>query len=138
MRTTTFSLRPQTVKLIAKMISPLMDSGTINNKEYDTIVTNLSYVAKYGKSIPEIIPKLITGQEAAEMLAISYSQFRILEKEGEFPFRRCMVGSRTVRYKNVDIIKYMDVCSVTLDVPLASVAEQEHSLTPGIENKKIA
>ena len=102
-----------------------MFCGTISNKEYDAIVTNLSYVAKHGKPIPAIIPKLITAQEAAEMLSICYSQFRALEKEGVFPFKRRSVGNKTVRYKNTEIIEYMDLCCATLDAPLGSEIEAE-------------
>lgn len=118
-------LKMQTVKLIARLLSPLMYCGTISNKEYDSIVTNLSYVAKHGKPIPAIIPKLITAQEAAEMLSICYSQFRALEKEGAFPFKRRSVGNKTVRYKNTEIIEYMDLCCATLDAPLGSEIEAE-------------
>ena len=119
-------LKMQTVKLIARLLSPLMYCGTISNKEYDTIVTNLSYVAKHGKPIPAIIPKLITAQEAAEMLSICYSQFRALEKEGAFPFKRRSVGNKTVRYKNTEIIEHMDLCCATLDAPLGTEIEPEN------------
>ena len=111
-------LKMQTVRIIARMLSPLMDCGAINNKEYDAIVTNLSYVAKHGKPVPAIIPKLITARDAAEMLSISYSQFRVLEKEGAFPFKRRSVGNKTVRYKNTDIFEYMDLGIAKLDTPL--------------------
>ena len=121
----TSPLKMQTVRTIARMLSPLMDCGAISNKEYDTIVTNLSYVAKHGKPIPAIIPKLITAQEAAEMLSICYSQFRALEKEGVFPFKRRSVGNKTVRYKNTEIMEYMDLCCATLDAPLGSEIEAE-------------
>jgi predicted DNA-binding transcriptional regulator AlpA len=118
-------LKMQTVRIIARMLSPLMDCGAINNKEYDVIVTNLSHVAKHGKPVPAIIPKLITAQEAAEMLSICYSQFRALEKEGAFPFKRRSVGNKTVRYKNTDILEYMDICCATQDEPLGSDVEAE-------------
>ena len=106
-----FPLRPQTVKLIGRLISPLMDYGLVTNTEYNVIISNLSYIAKHGKPMPEIKLRLISGKEAAEMLSISYSQFRSLEKEGVFPFKRRNVGNKTVRYKNTDIIEYMDFCS---------------------------
>ena len=57
------------------------------------------------------------------MLGVSHSQFRALEHEGAFPFKRRTVGGRTVRYKNTDIISYMDYCETvqtsksTLTVP---------------------
>ena len=106
-----FPLRPQTVKLIGRLISPLMDYGLVTNTEYNVIISHLSYIAKHGKPMPEIKLRLISGKEAAEMLSISYSQFRSLEKEGVFPFKRRNVGNKTVRYKNIDIIEYMDFCS---------------------------
>ncbi len=111
----TFPLRPQTVKLIRRLIAPLMDYGLVTNPEYNTISSQLSYIAKYGKPMPIITQKLISGREAAEMLSISYSQFRALEREGTFPFKRRLLGNKTVRYKNTDIFEYMDVCSVTQD-----------------------
>ena len=104
-----------------------MDSGILNNKEYDTIVMNLAYLAKYGKQMPTIIPKLISGKDASALLSISYSQFRILEKEGAFPFSRRMVGSKTVRYKNTDIYDYMDLCSVTGNEALESTIDIDAS-----------
>ena len=116
-------LKMQTVRIVARILSPLMDCGAISNREYDVIVTNLSYIAKHGKPIPAIIPKLITAQEAAEMLSICYSQFRALEKEGAFPFKRRNVGNKTVRYKNTDILEYMDYCCATLNAPLGSESE---------------
>ena len=54
-------------------------------------------------------------EELAEMLSVSYSQFRTLEKEGAFPFRRRMIGGKTVRYLNKDIIDYMLVGSLAND-----------------------
>ncbi len=63
---------------------------------------------KSGEPLQVIKPKLLTPQEAAEMLAISYSQFRALEKEGAFPFRRKLVGNKTVRYRNTDIYDYIN------------------------------
>ena len=110
-----FPLRAETVKLIRRLLSPLMDYGLISNREYDTIVTSLSYIVKHGTPMPAVVPRLISTQEAAEMLGISSSQFRALEREGEFPFKRRSVGGKTVRYKNTDILAYMDVCAVTMD-----------------------
>ena len=104
------TLRPATVKLISRLLIPLMDSGIVTNREYQTIAANLSHLAKHGEPMPAILPKLITSQEAAEMLGVSHSQFRALEHEGAFPFKRRTVGGRTVRFKNTEIIAYMDYC----------------------------
>ena len=40
------------------------------------------------------------------MLGISHSNFKKLEAEGAFPFKRKMVGS-AVRYRNTDVIDYI-------------------------------
>lgn len=40
------------------------------------------------------------------MLGISHSNFKKLEAEGAFPFKRRMVGS-AVRYKNTDILDFI-------------------------------
>ena len=99
------ALSPATVKLVARMLAPLMDCGTISNGEYGSIVTALKSLGKNPSSEPPL--RLISPQEAAELLGISYSQFRALENEGLFPFVRKMVGNKTVRYRNVDIYRYM-------------------------------
>ncbi len=83
----------------------MMDCGTISNGEYGSIVTALKSLVKNPSKEPSL--KLISPQEAAELLGISYSQLRTLEKENAFPFSRKMVGNKTVRYRNVDIYRYM-------------------------------
>lgn len=100
-------LRPQVVDLLAKMVVPLVGTGVLTAAEHETIFSNLRYLAKHGCPTPAILPKLITPQEVAELLSISYSQFRALEKEGTFPFKRHMVGGKTVRYLNTEVIAYM-------------------------------
>ncbi len=99
------SIRPATARLVARMLAPLMDSGTVTTSEFDAIARSLKELSHANALSAPL--KLITGQEAAEMLGISFSQFRALEKEGAFPFSRKMVGSKTVRYRNLDIIRYM-------------------------------
>ena len=101
-------LRPQTARLVCRLASVLLDSGTITVEEYNIISRNLHALAKTGELAPAITPRLLTPQEAAEILAISYSQFRSLEKEGAFPFRRKLVGNKTVRYRNTDIYDYIN------------------------------
>lgn len=101
-------LRPQTARLVCRLASVLLDSGTITVEEYNIISRNLHALAKTGELAPAIVPKLLTQQEVAEMLAIAGSQFRKLEKEGIFPFRRKLVGNKTVRYRNTDIYDYIN------------------------------
>lgn len=107
-----YSVRPATVRLVTKLIAPLLDSGLVTNTEYDAIYQNLAYLAKKGEQMPTIPPRLITGPDAAEILGISFSQFRTLEREGAFPFKRRIIGGRNVRYRNTDIYAYMDTGSV--------------------------
>ncbi len=104
----THLLRPQTARLICRLSVALLDSGSLTAGEYNLISRNLHALAKTGELAPAIAPRLLTPQEAAEMLAISYSQFRALEKEGAFPFRRKLIGNKTVRYRNTDIYDYIN------------------------------
>ena len=106
-------LRPQTARLVCRLVSVLLDSGTITREEYNIISRNLHALAKTGELAPAIVPKLLTQQEVAEMLAIAGSQFRKLEKEGIFPFRRKLVGNKTVRYRNTDIYDYINASDTT-------------------------
>ena len=110
-----YSVRPATVRLVTKLIAPLLDSGLVTNTEYDAIYQNLAYLAKKGEQMPTIPPRLITGPDAAEILGISFSQFRTLEREGAFPFKRRIIGGRNVRYRNTDIytFAFLDADSVT-------------------------
>lgn len=109
------TLRPSTVKLVARLLAPLIDSGLVSNTEYNAISQSLAYLAKKGEQMPPIPPRLITGQEAAEILGISFSQLRTLEREGAFPFKRRIIGGRNVRYRNTDIytFAFLDADSVT-------------------------
>ena len=106
------SVRPATVRLVTKLIAPLLDSGLVTNTEYSALYQNLTYLAKKGEQMPPVQPRLITGQEAASVLGISFSQLRTLEREGALPFKRKIVGGRNVRYRNTDIYAYMDTGSV--------------------------
>ena len=101
-------IRPMTAKLVSRLAAALLDSGTVSQSEYDVIRRNLNSLAKTGELALPIEPKLLTPQEVAELLAISYSQFRALEKENVFSFKRVMIGSKTVRYRNTDVIRYIE------------------------------
>ena len=100
------SIRPATARLVTRILAPLLDSGTVSTGELDQISAAMKSLSH--ANAPPTPLKLITGQEAAELLGISFSQFRALEKEGAFPFSRKMVGNKTVRYRNLDIIRYME------------------------------
>ena len=102
-------LRPQTARLTCRLLAPLLDSGLVTADEYSIIKRNLDALVKTGELAPPVPHKLITPQETAEMLNISYSQFRQLEKDGAFEghFKRRTIGGKTVRYYLPDIVKYM-------------------------------
>lgn len=104
--------RPATAKLVARLVAPLTDSGLVWASEYDQLVDAMRALAKSGGAIDGIPPRLIDGKAAAEMLGISYSQFRALEAEGAFlpTIRRRTIGSpKTVRYLNLEILRYMGI-----------------------------
>jgi predicted DNA-binding transcriptional regulator AlpA len=94
------------VKLIKKLIVPLVDEGVITVAEEREISANLMHLAKANGLLPAVQPKLIDQREAAEMLGLSHSNFKKLEKEEAFPFKRRMLGS-SVRYRNTDIITFI-------------------------------
>ena len=81
---TEHQLRPQTARLTCRLLAPLLDSGLVYANEYAIIKRNLEALAKTGELAPAVPLKLITPQEAAELLSISYSQFRQLESEKKF------------------------------------------------------
>lgn len=102
-------LRQTVVKTILALIRALIEPGVLTVSEYSVIAKNLTHLAKYGELAPPVQHRLITGKEAAEMLAISYSQFRQLESDGVFApyFKRRLIGDKTVRYYLPDIVSFM-------------------------------
>ncbi len=99
-------LRPKTVKLIGRIMKPLVEEGVILVSEEQIVSANLRNLANKGRLMPVVVPKLINQREVAEMLGLGYSNFKKLEKEKAFPFHRRMVGS-SVRYRNIDIVEYI-------------------------------
>ena len=100
------AIRPKTVKLINRLIQPWVEEGVILVPEAQELKSNLNSLATKGELTPDVVPKLIDQRTAAEMLGLGLSNFKKLEKEDAFPFKRRMVGS-SVRYRNVDIVKYI-------------------------------
>ena len=94
------------MKLIARLLNPLTESNLIMVPEYREIIAQLQHLATHGEPLPVVVPKMINQSEAADMLGISLSNFKKLEAEGAFPFKRRMVGS-AVRYRNTDIVKFI-------------------------------
>jgi len=99
-------IRLKTVKLLARFLKPLCEEGLVTVPEQTEILAQLRHLAEKGETLPPIPAKLVDQTEAAEMLGVSYSNFKKLEREGKIPFPRKMLGS-CVRYRNLDIFKFI-------------------------------
>ena len=95
-----------TVKLIGRLLNQLVERGLISQPEFNELMANLRHLSQKGEMIPDVLPKLIDQKEAAELLGVSYTHFRNLERQNTFPFKRRMVGT-AVRYRNTDVIEYL-------------------------------
>jgi len=100
------NIRPQTVRLIKRILTPLMEEGLIPVPELNEVIGNLKHLSEKGELLPAIMPKLIDQEEAASMLGVGLSNFKKLEREGAFSFKRKMVGT-SVRYRNTDVINFI-------------------------------
>jgi len=98
------SIRLQTVILIGKILHPLTESNLIPFPEYREIIAQLKHIAAKGEPLPAVVPKLITMDEAAQMLGISLANFK--KQEPYLPFKRKYVG-HGIRYRNTDVIKFI-------------------------------
>ncbi len=102
------NLRMSVVRWLGRHLAIDVDSGALTVSEYNLIMKTLRDVAKKGADKePEVPLRLVDGKEAADILGISYSQFRALEADGIFPFRRKMLGKKTVRYRITDINNFI-------------------------------
>lgn len=95
------------VKWIGRHLA--IDIGeTLTASEYNLIMKTLRAVAKNGEvKDPDVPVRLVDGREAAEILGISYSQFRALETEGIIHIPRKMLGKKTVRYRLPDLVNFV-------------------------------
>ena len=96
----------ETVRMFKRIMRPVAEEGIISLPEYNEAISQLTSLAEHGTLKPVIVPKLIDQRSAAELLGIGLSNFKKLESEGAFPFKRKMVGS-SVRYRNTDIITFI-------------------------------
>ena len=97
-------IRRQTVILIGKILHPLTESNLIPFPEYREIIAQLKHIAAKGDALPVVVPKLVTTEEAANMLGISVANFK--KQEPYLPFKRKYVG-HGIRYRNTDIIRFI-------------------------------
>ena len=96
----------KTVRFFKRIMRPIAEEGIIPLAEYNEAISQLTSLAEHGTPRPAVIPKLLDQREVAEMLGIGLSNFKKLEAEGAFPFKRKMVGS-SVRYRNTDVVDYI-------------------------------
>ncbi len=99
-------LRPKTVSLINNLLKPWVREGVIAQVEANYIISNLKHLVAKNELQPQIPPKLLTQQEVADILGLGLSNFKKLEKDGIFPFKRKVLGG-SVRYCNLDVYNYV-------------------------------
>ena len=87
-----------------KILHPLTESNLIPFPEYREIIAQLKHLAAKGEPLPVVVPKLITMDEAAEMLGVSVANFK--KQEPYLPFKRKYVD-HGVRYRNTDVIRFI-------------------------------
>jgi predicted DNA-binding transcriptional regulator AlpA len=100
-------LRPKTVNLINNLLKPWVREGVIAQIEANYIISNLKHLAAKNELQPQIPPKLLTQQEVADILSLGLSNFKKLEKDGIFPFKRKLLGG-SVRYCNLDVYNFVN------------------------------
>jgi len=120
-------LRPKTVSLINNLLQPWIKEGVIARIEANFIISNLKNLVKRNELQPIIPPKLLNQQEVSDMLSLGLSNFKKLEKQGIFPFKRKLLGG-SVRYCNLDVFDFVkanqDDTDVAEDVEEIEEAEE--------------
>ena len=96
----------ETVRLFKRIMRPVAEEGIIPLPEFNEVISQLTSLAEHGKPKPVIIPRLVDMKEAATILGIGLSNFKKLEGENAFPFKRKMVGT-SVRYRNTDLYEFL-------------------------------
>ncbi len=100
-------IRRRTVTLISRILHPLTDDGLVTLAEHREIVSNLRHLVDHGSMLPTVVPKLIDQSTVANMLGISLSNWKKMERNKSLVgIERRMVGS-AIRYRNVDVIAYI-------------------------------
>ncbi len=96
----------ETVRMFKRIMRPVAEEGIIPLPEFNEVISQLTSLAEHGKPKPVIIPRLVDMKEAATILGIGLSNFKKLEGEKAFPFKRKMVGT-SVRYRNTDLYEFL-------------------------------
>ena len=96
-----------TVKLIGRLLTPIVERGVISQPEFNKLMANLGRLPQKGELIPDVLPKLINQKEAAELLGVSFFRFRNLGWDIQSIIHptalSCLTFSkRVVKLKSVD------------------------------------
>ena len=100
-------IRFQTVRLVKRVLSPWMEEGIISNPEYREIIHQLKHLSEKGRLAPEVPNRVIKRPELAEILGLSLSNLKKLEKEGHINIPILRVG-RSIRYRLHDAFRFID------------------------------
>ena len=92
--------------MFKRIMRPIAEEGIISLPEYNEAISQLTSLAEHGTRKPVILPRLIDMREVSEILGIGLSNFKKLESEGAFPFKRKMVGT-SVRYRNTEVYQFV-------------------------------
>ena len=122
-------LRPVTAKLVARIILPLIDTGLVNIYEYHTITATLNHIARHGSPLPAVQRRLIKPQETAELLGISYSELRKIDKT--LPIRRRTIG-KSVRYYLPEVVTLMESEALMQEVSERGAVPTQDERNPAI------
>lgn len=96
-------IRVRTVKLISKLLKPLVDENLVGNLEAQEITANLRRLAEQGELLPKTQEvRLLTGDQVSEILAIGKSNLDKLLREGRINLKRIQIGT-SVRYRSDDV-----------------------------------
>lgn len=101
-------IRPKTVKIISKLIQPFVDEGVIGVSEERELITTLKHLATKGAMPPQIKPRLIDRKELCELMGLSLSNLKKLEREDKLPFKRRAIGGTTIRYYLPEVIQAIE------------------------------
>lgn len=99
-------LRSETVKLIKDLLKPWVERDVVTAEEATLLTAQMKAIKSTGGIVEPVVPKLLDQDEVSQLLGMGKSQFRKLEKEGCFPFKRKTMGT-SVKYRNIEVYHYI-------------------------------
>ena len=81
----------QTVKLVRRVLLPWMEEDVISNAEYREVIRQLKHLSEKETFAPDVPNRLIDRRELCELLCLSLSNLKRLEKSGDLniPIELC-------------------------------------------------